>query len=114
MPRFPGCEAMDGDHKVKKACADQAMLKYIYDHINYPAQAREIGIEGIAVISFVVDRAGKIQDIKVLRDPGGGLGKEAIRIVKMMNQLPEAWTPGKQRGRTVKVRYNLPIRFKLK
>lgn len=113
MPRFPGCEAMDGDHVSKKKCADQKMLSYIYQHVRYPNQAREVGVEGIAVVSFVVDRAGKIQDIKLVRDPGAGLGKEAVRIVRKMNELPEAWTPGKQRGRTVKVLYNLPIRFTL-
>lgn len=113
MPRFPGCEDMEGDHTSKKACADQKMLSFIYDNIKYPKQAQEIGIEGIVIVSFVVDKQGKIRDIQLLRDPGGGLGKEAQRIVGMMNHLPEAWTPGNQRGRTVKVRYNLPVRFKL-
>lgn len=113
MPRFPGCEEMEGDNTSKKACADQKMLSFIYDNIKYPKQAQEIGIEGIVIVSFVVDKQGKIRDIQLLRDPGGGLGKEAQRIVGMMNHLPEAWTPGKQRGRTVKVRYNLPVRFKL-
>lgn len=114
MPRFPGCEEVAGDHQAKKQCADQKMLSFIYDNIRYPRQALEIGVEGIVVVSFVVDKQGKIQDIKLLRDPGAGLGKEAIRIIHMMNNLPEAWTPGKQRGRAVKVQYNLPVRFNIK
>jgi protein TonB len=114
MPRFPGCENIDGEHQAKKQCADQKMLSFIYDNIRYPRQALEIEVEGTVVVSFVVDKQGKIQDIKLLRDPGAGLGKEAIRIIRMMNNLPEAWTPGKQRGRAVKVQYNLPVRFKIK
>ncbi|MGH1335508.1 MAG: energy transducer TonB [Aureispira sp.] len=113
MPRFPGCEEIEGEHAVKKQCADQKMVTFIYDNIRYPRQASEIGVEGIAVVSFVVDKQGKIQNVKLLRDPGAGLGKEALRIVRMMNTLPQAWTPGKQRGRKVKVQYSLPIRFKL-
>ena len=113
MPRFPGCEGLEGEHAVKKQCADQKMLGFIHENIRYPRQASEIGVEGIAVVSFVVNKQGKIQEIKLIRDPGAGLGKEAIRIVRMMNTLPEAWTPGKQRGRKVKVQYSLPIRFKL-
>lgn len=113
MPRFPGCEGIEGEHVVKKQCADQKMLSFIYDNIQYPQQALEGGIEGMVVVSFVVDKQGKLQNIKLLRDPGGGLGEEALRIVRRMNALPEAWTPGKQRGKTVKVQYNLPVRFKL-
>lgn len=114
MPRFPGCEDIDGEHQAKKQCADQKMLSFIYDNIRYPRQALEINVEGTVVVSFVVDKQGKIQDIKLLRDPGAGLGKEAIRIIHMMNNLPKAWTPGKQRGRAVKVQYNLPVRFNIK
>jgi protein TonB len=114
MPRFPGCEQEAGNNQEKKACADQKLLAYIYKCIRYPSQAREIGIEGTVVVSFVVNTRGKIQDIEILRDPGGGLGKEAKRVVKKMNELPESWTPGKQRGQKVKVRYNLPVRFTLR
>lgn len=113
MPRFPGCEEQSGNNAAKKACADQRLLGFIYKNIKYPTMARESDIEGTAIVSFVVNKKGGIEDIKVLRDPGGGCGKEAARVIKMMNNLPKSWTPGKQRGRAVKVRYNLPVRFKL-
>ncbi|MCP4441990.1 MAG: TonB family protein [Aureispira sp.] len=113
MPRFPGCEDQAGDDNAKKACADQRLLQYIYKTIKYPAMAREAGIEGLVVVSFVVAKDGSIKDAKVRRDIGGGCGKEALRVVKQMNKLPENWTPGKQRGRAVGVRYNLPVKFKL-
>lgn len=113
MPRFPGCEDMAGTTKAKKQCADQALLGYIYERINYPAMARENGIQGIAVVSFIVWNDGSIRDVKIVRDPGAGLGKEAKRVVETMKRLPENWTPGKQRGRAVNVRYNLPVRFVL-
>lgn len=113
MPRFPGCEEEAGDDAAKKACADQKLLEYIYKTIKYPAMAREAGIEGLVVVSFVVAKDGSIKDLKIRRDIGGGCGKEALRVVKQMNNLPENWTPGKQRGRAVGVRYNLPVKFRL-
>jgi protein TonB len=88
-------------------------MTFIYDNISYPEQAREIGIEGVAVVSFVVYKDGSIKDYKLLKDPGAGLGREAIRVVKLMNQKKKIWTPGKQRGRAVNVRMNMPVRFKL-
>ncbi|WMX15430.1 energy transducer TonB [Aureispira sp. CCB-E] len=113
MPRFPGCEEQAGNHEAKKACADKKLLSFIYENIKYPSMARDMGIEGLVAVSLVINKDGSVGDIKILRDPGGGLGKETIRIIKLMNKMPEKWTPGKQRGRPVRVRYNLPVRFKL-
>ncbi|TVR81237.1 MAG: energy transducer TonB [Saprospirales bacterium] len=113
MPRFPGCEDMAGSNDEKKACADQKMLEFIYRNIRYPAIARENGIEGTVVISFVVDSDGVIQDPRIVRDIGGGCGQEALRVVNLMNNMPERWTPGRQRGRAVSVQFNLPVRFTL-
>jgi len=109
MPRFPGCEDMSGDDTQKKQCAEKKMLEYIYKNIKYPSIARENGIEGMVVLSFVIDKLGNITEPKILRDLGGGCGKEALRIVKGMPN----WTPGKQRNKPVKVQFNLPVRFKL-
>lgn len=113
MPRFPGCEDGTGDKAAKKACADMKLLGYLKENLVYPQIARENTIEGTAVISFVVNKDGSIGDYKILRDPGAGCGKEALRVVKMMNKMKSKWTPGKQRGKAVKVRYNLPVRFRL-
>ena len=62
---------------------------------------------------FVVDKEGKVADIKVVRDVGIQCGKEAERVVRLMNEMEERWTPGKQRGRAVNVQFTLPIKFKL-
>lgn len=109
MPRFPGCEDIAGTDKEKQACAEKIMLKFIYDNIRYPNMARENGVEGTVVAQFVVDTDGKIVDLKIVRDIGGQCGEEVLRIVKMM---PD-WIPGKQRGRAVKVQFNLPVKFEL-
>lgn len=113
MPRFPGCEDMAGDNKTKENCAKEKMLQYIYENLNYPAIARENGVEGMVVMQFVVSKEGRIKDIVTLRDIGANCGTQALKVVEAMNNLPQRWTPGKQRGRTVDVRYTLPIRFKL-
>lgn len=96
MPSFPGGEA--------------ALMKYLGQNIKYPAIAKDAGIQGTVYVTFVVDEKGEVKDVKVLRSIGGGCDEEAIRVVENMPK----WTPGKQRGKSVKVQYNLPIRFTLK
>ena len=112
MPRFPGCENK-GSEAEKKQCAQQELLKFIYKNIKYPAIARENGVEGTCVIQFVVEKDGAIADAKVVRDIGAQCGQEALRVVNLMNQKGLKWTPGKQRGRAVKVQFNLPVKFRL-
>ena len=113
MPRFPGCEDISGTDEEKKACAQKKMLEYIYKNLKYPAIARENGIEGMAVIQFVVGKDGSVKDAKIVRNLEGGCGEAALTVVDGMNNLPQKWTPGRQRGRNVKVLYTLPVRFKL-
>ena len=113
MPRFPGCESLDGDNKAKQDCATSRLLDYLYGNIKYPALARQNGIQGLAVIQFVVEPTGQISQIELMRDPGAGCGKEAVRVVNQMNEMDQLWTPGKQRGRPVRVLYTLPVKFKL-
>lgn len=112
MPRFPGCDDAGTDAE-KDACAGKKLLEYIYKNIKYPTIARENGVEGTAVISFVVEKDGSITDAKLLRDPGAGTGDEALRVVEKMNELPNKWTPGKQRNEAVRVQFNLPVKFRL-
>ena len=113
MPRFPGCEDHAEEDLEKKKCADQRLLQFIYSHVKYPKIAIENGIEGMSVVSFVVTEYGTIRDIAILRNPGGATGEEALRVVELMNELPTRWTPGRQDGKDVRVKYNLPVRFKL-
>jgi TonB family protein len=112
MPRFPGCEDIGGTSQEKKACADVKMLEFIYKHLKYPAIARENGVDGTVVIQFVVEKDGSITNAKIVRDIGATCGAEALRVVNLMNQEGYQWIPGTQRGRPVKVQFNLPVKFK--
>ncbi len=113
MPRFPGCEDLATIDE-KKACADRKLLEFIYKNIEYPPIARENNIEGTVVVRFVVDKDGRVKNPEIVRDIGGGCGEEAARVIKKMNELAEPWSPGKQRGRPVKVYYIMPVKFVLK
>lgn len=108
MPRFPGCED-ESNKDERKKCAETKMLEYIYKNIKYPAIARENGVEGTVVITFVVEKDGAITDARIARDIGAQCGQEALRVV---DEMPK-WIPGKQRGRAVRVQFNLPVKFKL-
>lgn len=112
MPRFPGCEDK-ASKKEKEECAQKKMLEFIYANIKYPSIARENGIEGTAVVTFVVEKDGSVKDVRVIKDIGGGCGDEAMRVVDLMNKKGIKWTPGKQRGTAVRVQFNLPVKFKL-
>jgi len=109
MPRFPGCEGEEGTDEEKKKCAERKMLEYVYYNIKYPQLARIHGIEGMAVVQFIVEKDGSITGHKILRDVKGGCGDAALKIV---NSMPR-WIPGYQRDKPVRVQFNLPVRFKL-
>ena len=96
MPEFPG--------------GPQAMMKYIAENIKYPVIAQENGIQGRVICQFVVEKDGKVSDIQVVRSSGeASLDKEAVRVI---NSMPK-WKPGKQRGKPVRVKYTLPVNFRL-
>lgn len=94
-PTFPGGEG--------------EMMRYISNNIEYPQMEKENGIEGQVVVNFVVNEDGSISNIKILKGITKGLNEEAKRVIKTMPK----WEPGEQRGKPVKVRVNLPIRFSL-
>ena len=87
----------------------QELYGFVSKNFNYPDMAKAANVQGKVYVSFVVDKDGTIDDVKVLRGLGSGLDEEAVRVVKMMPK----WKAGKQRGKEVKVRYNLPIVCKL-
>ena len=95
MPSFPGGMG--------------ELMKFLGKNINYPTLAKESGIQGRVFINFVVEPNGSISNVKVLRGIGGGCDEEAVRVVKSMPK----WSPGKQRGKPVRVSYNLPVKFTL-
>ena len=95
MPSFPG--------------GNSALMEYLRDAIKYPVVAQENGVQGRVIISFVVERDGSITDVQVARSVDPSLDKEAMRVVRSMPK----WNPGKQNGAAVRVKYNLPVSFRL-
>ncbi|MFC5193664.1 energy transducer TonB [Algoriphagus aquatilis] len=86
-----------------------AWIKYLTENLTYPATAKEKGVEGLVVLTFVVREEGKVDSVEVLRGIGGGCDEEAVRLVKNSG----IWTPGKIEGKAVPVRMRLPVQFKL-
>ncbi len=95
MPSFPGGQG--------------ALMKYLSENIKYPVVAQENGVQGRVVVSFVVERDGSITDVNVVRSVDPSLDREATRVVKAMPK----WIPGKQNGSAVRVKYNVPVSFRL-
>lgn len=95
MPMFPG--------------GDAALMSYLANNILYPTVAAENGVQGRVVVGFVVERDGSITDVSVLRGVDPSLDREAMRVVKSMPR----WTPGKQNGSAVRVKYQVPVAFRL-
>jgi len=92
-PSFPG--------------GDEARLNYLINNIHYPEAAKKQNIQGTVFITFVIEKDGRITNVKVLRGIGGGCDAEAIRVIKSM----PTWKPGTQKGKAIRCQYNMPIRF---
>ena len=95
QPEFPGGTA--------------ALLEYLRKNIKYPAICRENNIQGRVIVTFVVNKDGSIVDIEVAKSVNPSLDKEAIRVI---SQMPK-WKPGSQRGKPVRVKYSVPVNFRL-
>jgi protein TonB len=95
MPTFPGGPA--------------ALMKYLAENIKYPAEAQNNGIQGRVVVSFVVERDGSLSDFQIVRSVDPSIDEEAIRVAKAMPR----WIPGRQNGSTTRVKYNVPVSFRI-
>lgn len=95
QPSFPGGQG--------------ALMSWLHDNIKYPVVAAENGIQGKVIVQFIVGKNGSISNVKVLRSVDPSLDKEAVRVVSNMPN----WTPGKQNGASVNVRFTLPVTFRL-
>lgn len=104
VPVFPGCE----NSKDKRACFNEMMQKHISKNFRYPEIAQEMGVQGRVNVMFVIQKDGTIGNVR-MRGPDKNLEAEAARII---GKLP-TMTPGKQRGRAVRVPFSIPITFKL-
>ncbi len=88
---------------------EEACYKWLSEHIKYPSICQEQGIQGRVFLSFVVNKDGSIEQVKVLRSPDDNLSNEAIRVVKLMPK----WKPARQGNKTVRSKFNLPVMFRL-
>ena len=113
MPRFPGCEEVDGSQNEKYSCAQKKLLAYIYGHVTYPDQARANRIEGTVIVRFHVQTDGRLSDIIVVKSLGNGCDEAGLVVVESMNHMDEKWIAGMQRGKPVVAQFNLPIRFEI-
>jgi protein TonB len=95
MPSFPG--------------GPGALMSFLSSNIKYPVVAEENGIQGRVIVAFVVERDGSITDVRVVKSVDQSLDKEAVRVVKSMPR----WIPGKQNGSAVRVKYTVPVTFRL-
>ena len=95
MPSFPG--------------GNSALMAYLNSNVKYPVVAQENGVQGRVVISFVVERDGSITDVQVVKSVDPSLDREAARVVRSMPR----WNPGKQNGQAVRVKYDVPVSFRL-
>ena len=95
MPSFPGGQG--------------ALMSFLNSNIKYPVVAQENGVQGRVIVGFVVERDGSITDVKVMRSVDPSLDREAQRVVKAMPR----WKPGKQNGSAVRVKYTVPVVFRL-
>jgi TonB family protein len=95
MPMYPGGEP--------------AMMKFLSENISYPKKARKKNIQGTVALSFIVEKDGHLSNVKVLRSVGGGCDEEAVRVIKSMPN----WTPAMHDDNPVRVKFTIPIKFRL-
>lgn len=105
MPIFTN--SCKGNYAEKQKCGEKAFLEFIYKNIKYPTIARENGIEGKVVVSFIIEKDGTISNIELIRNPMVEIGEEIVRVIK---KIPlQSWEAGKQDGELVRVKFYLPI-----
>lgn len=109
MPRYPGCENPNETEEEKNVCSGKTMLTALYSKLRYPFSARENGYYGRALIQFVVNKDGEIEEVEVINGICEDIRKEVFTLVSAMPR----WIPGTQDGKPVKVSYTLPIHFRL-
>ncbi len=111
MPRYysAACESLP-TQKERNQCANESLSGAIYQRLKYPKEALLNGIQGRVIVSFTVDKEGRLKDLTLVRDIGGGCGQAALESV---HANVHEFVPGKQRGVAVPVRYNMPISFRL-
>ena len=111
MPYIKKCKNTDA--KAQQDCSNKELMTFVYTNVKYPKAAQKAGVQGMAVVSFTVSKKGKVTALKVVKDPGSGLGDAALVAVQALADSDLAWEPGRDKGKKVAVEMKLPVRFKL-
>jgi len=108
MPFLASCDRNASEDE-RRSCTLSTMLTTIYRYLRYPAMARESGVEGTVILTFVIDKNGKMTQLEIIRDIGAGCGDAAAKVLRSLGE----WVPGKHNKQAVNVKYTIPIKFKL-
>ena len=100
------------DYAQARRAAEKRMLEFIYNHLEYPAAARQANSEGMAVVNFIVETDGSMSELKVIRDPGHDMGAAALKTIQKMQSEGAGWRPAYEKGRPVRLQFAFPIKFK--
>lgn len=106
---YGNCINLEDDKNERKKCSDLAFFNYLRKNISYPTIAHENGIEGIVYIEIIISKKGELESAKIIKDIGGGCGKEALRVIQKMGK----WSAAKQGNVPVRLRMKLPVKFTL-
>jgi TonB family protein len=107
-PSLPGCKPALLDE-----CTKGKLAEFIAMNLKIPDEAKSLGAGGVVMVEFVVEKNGKVGEVKTLHDPGYGLGTEAVRVIRLMNEKKMKWSPAREKGKKVPFRYVTPVAFNL-
>lgn len=111
MPRFPGCEHIKKQKK-RYQCAEDKMLDFIYENVDYPEEDQDAGIEGRVIVNFIVKKDGSIEFNKIARGLSPSLDDAVRDVIELMGE-EVTWIPGRHKGEAKNVIYTLPVLFYL-
>ncbi|MEM9259873.1 MAG: energy transducer TonB [Bacteroidota bacterium] len=111
LPFFPGCDKKAS--KQKRACSTSLMYQYLYANTGYPAGKPQHRTAGIVIVDFLVDKNGKMKDIRLIRDPGHDRGQDALRLFRKMQKRGFLWEPGMAGGEPINVRMQVRLHYNM-
>jgi TonB family protein len=111
MPYIKECKNTDAEAQEK--CSNNKLMTFVYTNVKYPKAAQKAGVQGMAVVAFIVSKKGKVTNLKIVKDPGSGLGEAALVAVQALADSDTVWEPGQEKGKKVAVEMKLPVMFKL-
>lgn len=109
LPSWLGCES-EISEEARSQCTYKKIQEFLSENLKYPTEAKKKNVTGTVYLTFVLNKFGKVEDVRVLQSVSPELDEEALRLISLMPN----WNPGIQRGKAVNVQYNLPVKFTLR